>query len=55
MYLSPEDGDIDISEAESWDDYDHAMYDDDGEPIADEESGEVLIPYDPEREYPEKH
>ena len=54
VHLSPEDEDIDISEVEFWDDYDHAMYDDDGEPIADEESGEVLIPYDPQREYPEE-
>ena len=38
---------------ESWDDYDHAAYDDDGQPIADEETDEALIPYDPSKTYTE--
>ena len=32
-------------------DFDMSLYDDDGQPIVDEQSGELLVPFDPDREY----
>ena len=55
LYTSPiSNDDLDNYGVELWDNYDRAMYDDDGEPIVDEETGEVLIPMDPDLEYREE-